>query len=81
LTKLGSDVDLKTFSQILSFGSEDQRLAYQRLLRPYTLFAALGDSDRFLAVAAREHKLSGSKTSLTSGPHYLRTAGRSAQII
>ena len=56
LRHLAYAVDLKTFSQILSFGSEDQRLAYQRLLIPYTLFAALGGSDAFLADAVLHYK-------------------------
>src|SRR6202790_1229752 len=41
LCQLGHAAGLKVFSQILSFGSEDQRLAYQRRSTPYTLFAAL----------------------------------------
>src|SRR5260370_151759 len=47
---------VKAFSQILSFGSEDQRLAYQRLLNPYTLFATLGQSDSLLAGAILHYK-------------------------
>jgi CHAT domain-containing protein/tetratricopeptide (TPR) repeat protein len=47
---------VKAFSQILSFGSEDQRLAYQRLLNPYTLFATLGQSDSLLAAAVLHYK-------------------------
>jgi CHAT domain-containing protein/Flp pilus assembly protein TadD len=47
---------VKAFSQILSFGSEDQRLAYQRLLNPYTLFATLGQSDSLLAGAVLHYK-------------------------
>jgi CHAT domain-containing protein len=39
-------LDLKMFSKILSFSSEEQRLAYQRsYLNPYTRFAALNESD------------------------------------
>src|SRR5271165_2402677 len=56
LGQLGYTADLKVFSQILSFGSEDQRLAYQRLLDPYALFAALGESDPFLAGAVLHYK-------------------------
>jgi tetratricopeptide (TPR) repeat protein len=43
-------------SKILSFGSEDQRLAYARRQDPYTLFAALGESDSSLAGAALHYK-------------------------
>ena len=56
LRQIGYDVNLKSFSQILSFGSEEQRLAYQRNLDPYTLFAALGDSDYSLASAVLHYK-------------------------
>src|SRR5271157_1973950 len=56
LGQLGYTADVKAFSQILSFGSEDQRLAYQRLLDPYALFAALGESDPFLAGAVLHYK-------------------------
>ena len=54
--QLGYAAGVKAFSQILSFGSEDQRLAYQRLQDPYTLFAVLGGSDPFLAGAVLHHK-------------------------
>jgi tetratricopeptide (TPR) repeat protein len=56
LAQLGYAANLKVFSQILSFGSEDQRLAYQRLLDPYTLFAAFDDTDAFLADAVLHYK-------------------------
>jgi tetratricopeptide (TPR) repeat protein len=56
LGQLGYAVRVKAFSQILSFGSENQRLAYQRLHDPYTLFAALGESDPFLAGAVLHYK-------------------------
>jgi len=49
--ELGYASGLKVFSQILSFGSEDQRLAKQRLLHPYTLVAALHETDTLLAGA------------------------------
>jgi tetratricopeptide (TPR) repeat protein len=48
--------DVKAFSQILSFGSEDQRLAYQQLLNPYSLFAALNESDALIAEAVLHYK-------------------------
>jgi tetratricopeptide (TPR) repeat protein len=54
--ELGYAAGLKVFSQILSFGSEDQRLANQRLLHPYTLFAALHESDSLLAGAVIHYK-------------------------
>ncbi|HEV2986900.1 MAG TPA: CHAT domain-containing tetratricopeptide repeat protein, partial [Candidatus Angelobacter sp.] len=56
LGQLGYATGLKAFSQILSFGSEDQRLAYQRLQDPYTLFAAVGESDPILAGAVLHYK-------------------------
>src|SRR5580704_5578283 len=56
LGQLGYATGLKAFSQILSFGSEDQRLAYQRLQDPYTLFAAVGESDPILAGAVFHYK-------------------------
>ncbi len=56
LGQLGYAAGLKLFSQILSFGSEDQRLAYQRLVHPYTLFAALDETDALLAGAVLHYK-------------------------
>ena len=56
LSQLGYAAGLKVFSQILSFGSEDQRLAYQRLVHPYTLFAALDETDALLAGAVLHYK-------------------------
>jgi tetratricopeptide (TPR) repeat protein/CHAT domain-containing protein len=56
LSQLSYATEVKVFSQILSFGSENQRLAYQRLQDPYTLFAALGESDPFLADAVLHYK-------------------------
>jgi tetratricopeptide (TPR) repeat protein len=56
LGQLGYTARLKVFSQILSFGSEDQRLAYQQLLDPYGLFVALGGSDPILAGAVLHYK-------------------------
>jgi CHAT domain-containing protein len=54
--RLGYSADLKAFSQILSFGSEQQRLAYARQLFPYSLFARLGESDALLAEAVLHYK-------------------------
>ncbi|MBV8414285.1 MAG: CHAT domain-containing protein, partial [Verrucomicrobia bacterium] len=54
--ELGYASGLKVFSQILSFGSEDQRLAKQRLLHPYTLVAALHETDTLLAGAVIHYK-------------------------
>ena len=56
LSQLGYAAGLKVFSQILSFGSEDERLAYQRLVHPYTLFAALDETDALLASAVLHYK-------------------------
>jgi len=56
LAEQGYTAGLKIFSQILSFGSEDQRLSYQRLRNPYSLFVALGQSDRLLAGAILHYK-------------------------
>src|SRR5271165_6230530 len=56
LSQLGYVAGLKVFSQILSFGSEDERLAYQRLVHPYTLFAALDETDALLASAVLHYK-------------------------
>jgi CHAT domain-containing protein len=54
--QLGYAAGVKAFSQILSFGSEDQRLAYQHLLHPYTLFAAFDQTDALLASTALHYK-------------------------
>src|SRR5271157_4337589 len=56
LSQLEYAAGLKVFSQILSFGSEDERLAYQRLVHPYTLFAALDETDAPLASAVLHYK-------------------------
>ena len=56
LSQLEYAAGLKVFSQILSFGSEDERLAYQRLVHPYTLFAALDETDALLASAVLHYK-------------------------
>ena len=56
LSQLGYAAGLNAFSQILSFGSEDQRLAYQRLVKPYTLFDALEETDALLAGAVLHYK-------------------------
>jgi CHAT domain-containing protein/Tfp pilus assembly protein PilF len=56
LGRLGYVAGVEAFSQILSFGSEDQRLAYQRLQNPYTLFAAFNDTDALMAGAVLHYK-------------------------
>jgi CHAT domain-containing protein len=47
---------LELLFKILSFTSEQQRLAYQETLHPYSLLAAVGDSDGELAVAVFRYK-------------------------
>jgi tetratricopeptide (TPR) repeat protein/CHAT domain-containing protein len=47
---------LKTLSNVLSFCSEQQRLAYQNTIDPYTLFAALDGSDSELASTCLHYK-------------------------
>jgi CHAT domain-containing protein/Tfp pilus assembly protein PilF len=50
-------IEIKTFSKILLFGAENQQLAYEdNHTNPYTLFAAMGGSDSFLADAVLHHK-------------------------
>jgi len=56
LATLWYSAQLKAFAQILSFGSEDQRLAYQQLLAPYTLFSALDQSGPRLADTVLHYK-------------------------
>jgi tetratricopeptide (TPR) repeat protein/CHAT domain-containing protein len=56
VSQLAYDANLKVFDQMLSFGSEDQRLAYQYLQNPYTLLAALDDTDALLAGAVLHYK-------------------------
>jgi tetratricopeptide (TPR) repeat protein len=56
LGQLRHAAGVKAFFQILSFGSEDQRIAYQHLLDPYTLFVALGESDPSLADEVLHYK-------------------------
>jgi tetratricopeptide (TPR) repeat protein len=56
LSQLAYEANRKVFDQMLSFGSEAQRLAYQQLQNPYTLFAALNDTDAFLAAAVLHYK-------------------------
>jgi CHAT domain-containing protein/Tfp pilus assembly protein PilF len=48
--------ELKILSNILSFCSEQQRLAYQGTIAPYTLFAAIDGSDSELASACLRYK-------------------------
>jgi tetratricopeptide (TPR) repeat protein/CHAT domain-containing protein len=47
---------LKTLSNVLSFCSEPQRLAYQNTIDPYSLFAAIDGSDFQLALACLRNK-------------------------
>ena len=47
---------LKMLSNVLSFCSEPQRLAYQNTMIPYTLFAAIDGSDSELASACLRYK-------------------------
>ena len=56
LAKEGYFAELKAFSQILSFGSEDQRLAYRRLLTSYTLLTAVDPTVPLLASAVLHYK-------------------------
>ena len=53
--RLGYVASVKAFSQILSFGSEDQRLAYLHLLHPYAL-AAFDRTDPLIASAVLHYK-------------------------
>jgi CHAT domain-containing protein len=48
--------ELKTLSNILSFCSESQLLAYQNMITPYTLFTAIDGSDSELASACLRYK-------------------------
>jgi tetratricopeptide (TPR) repeat protein len=56
LAQQGYLAELKAFSQILSFGSEDQRLAYRRLLTSYTLLTAVDPTVPLLAGAVLHYK-------------------------
>ena len=56
LAKRSYDSSLETLSKILSFTSEQQRLAYEAELMPYTLFAALNGSGALLANAVIHYK-------------------------
>jgi len=50
-------IEVKAFSKLLLFGTENQQLAYEDSQpNPYTLFAAMGGSDSFLADAVLHHK-------------------------
>jgi CHAT domain-containing protein len=56
LAQSSYDINLKAFSNILSFGSENQRLAYAvNHINPYTLFADLDEPDA-LAEAILQYK-------------------------
>jgi tetratricopeptide (TPR) repeat protein len=56
LAQQGYFAELKAFSQILSFGSEEQRLAYRRLLTSYTLLTAVDPTVPLLAGAVLHYK-------------------------
>jgi tetratricopeptide (TPR) repeat protein len=56
LAERSGKADLATLSKVLSFASEEQRLAYQSTLDPYSLFAVLDGSDTELASAALRYK-------------------------
>ena len=56
LAQLKFSAELGSFAQILSFASENQRLAYQRRLRPYTLLVELDYPERLMATAVVQHK-------------------------
>ena len=56
LSQLGYAAGLNAFSQILSFGSEDQRLAYQRLVKSTTPPCVLEETDALLAGAVLHYK-------------------------
>jgi tetratricopeptide (TPR) repeat protein len=56
LAKRSYDSSLGTLSKILSFTSEQQRLAYEADVMPYTLFAALNGSSDLLANAVIHYK-------------------------
>lgn len=53
--KKAQQADLKTLAKILSFSSEEQRLAFQATLHPYSLFAVLENAPE-LAQAILRHK-------------------------
>jgi tetratricopeptide (TPR) repeat protein len=56
LGELGYRAGVKAFFEILSFGSEDQRLSYEALLYPYSLLAAL-DNEALIADAVLHYKV------------------------
>jgi CHAT domain-containing protein len=57
LSQSSYDIELKAFSKVLLFGTENQQLAYEdNHIHPYTLFAAMGRSDSFLAGAVLHYK-------------------------
>ena len=56
LAQLTAKTRLGMLSQILSFTSEEQRLAYQDTFDPYSLFAVLEGSQAELAAAVLRHK-------------------------
>ena len=56
LAQLHTDAYLKIFSKVLSFASEEQRLAYEDTIDPYCLFALLKGSETDLASALLRYK-------------------------
>jgi tetratricopeptide (TPR) repeat protein len=56
LAKRSYDSSLEILSKVLSFTSEQQRLAYEADVMPYTLFAALNGSGPLLANAVIHYK-------------------------
>jgi CHAT domain-containing protein/Flp pilus assembly protein TadD len=56
LSRPAYSAGLRALSQVLSFGSEDQRLTLERLFNPYTIFAAFDQSDAQLAEAVLRYK-------------------------
>jgi CHAT domain-containing protein/Tfp pilus assembly protein PilF len=56
LAQQSDQARLALLSKVLSFTSEQQRLAYQATLNPYTLFALLDGSEAELALAVLRYK-------------------------
>ena len=56
LARLSAKARLAILSKILSFTSEQQRLAYEDTVHPYSLFAVLKESETDLALALLRYK-------------------------
>jgi CHAT domain-containing protein/Tfp pilus assembly protein PilF len=56
LSQPACSAGIRALSQVLSFGSEEQRLALERLFNPYTIFAACNQTDAQLAEAVLRYK-------------------------